>query len=151
MLHSTASDWSSVLDLYAGSGALGIEALSCGAGWCDFVEQNQRSYTIIKENLARTGFVHRAKVYCLDARRALPLLHRKYGIILLDPPYSDPSLSTILKELVCSKLVGEETTIVAEHWHQLSLEPRYGDFVLLRNLRHGDTCVSVYQWRGGEA
>lgn len=150
-LESRAPDWCRVLDLYAGTGALGIEALSRGAGWADFVERSPKCCAIIKENLERTGFAEKAKVYCSDAKKALYFLSGGYGIILLDPPYSDSSLDLILNKLASSTLVTEETSIVVEHSRRLALEGRYGDFQKTRNLRHGDTCISVYQFSGGEA
>lgn len=147
MLESLASDWSRALDLYAGAGALGIEALSRGAEWTDFVERDYRCCVIIKENLERTGLAHRAKVYRTDVRKALSFLDAKYGIILLDPPYADPALIQILGSLAQSTLVGEETTIVVEHSCRVPLDRNYSDFSVVRNLRHGDTCISAYQWR----
>ncbi len=150
MLESTAPDWSRVLDLYAGTGALGIEALSRGAGWADFVEQSPKCCALIKENLERTGLAERAKVYCSDAKKALSFLSGGYGIILLDPPYSNSALSSILPKLTSSTLVTEETSIVVEHSRRLALPDRYGDFQMMRNLRHGDTYISVYQFSRGE-
>jgi 16S rRNA (guanine(966)-N(2))-methyltransferase RsmD len=150
MLESIAPDWSRILDLYAGSGALGIEAMSRGAGQADFVEQNPRCCAIIRENLRHTGVTSKANVYCSDVRRALSFLKGSYSIILLDPPYSDPSLSLVLEGLASSGLAGAETTIVVEHSRRLQLEPCYGDFRIVRKLRHGDTFVSAYQLREGE-
>ena len=77
ILESMATDWSSVLDLYAGTGSMGIEALSRGAGWADFVEQNPRCCATIKENLARAGLAAQAHVYCLSAIKAISFLKRK--------------------------------------------------------------------------
>ena len=151
MLECTAPDWSRVLDLYAGTGALGIEALSRGAGWADFIEQSAKCCAIIKQNLERTGLAEKAKVYCSDAEKALSFLSGGYGIILVDPPYFDSSVSFILPKLASSALVAEETSIVVEHSRRLALEGRYGDFQMTKNLRHGDTCISVYQFSGGEA
>lgn len=145
MLESVTTDWSRVLDLYAGTGALGIEALSRGAEWADFVEQDSRCCAIIRENLDRTGLAGQAKVYCCSVTKALSILDRGYDLILLDPPYSDPSIPLILDKLVASSLVNEESTIAVEHSRRLSLKPAYGDFHLIRHLRHGDTRVSTYQ------
>ena len=64
ILENTASDWAQVLDLFSGSGALGIEALSRGAGWVDFVESEPRCCGIIKENLEKTKLAAQAHVYC---------------------------------------------------------------------------------------
>ena len=70
-LASLQADMSRVLDLYAGSGALGIEAISRGADWCDFVEQDRATCETIRQNLRATGFEHEARVYALSAVRAL--------------------------------------------------------------------------------
>lgn len=151
MLESTATDWSRVLDLYAGTGALGIEALSRGAEWTDFVEKNPRLCALIKENLAHTGFTGQAAVYCVTAKKALSILKEKYGILLLDPPYADPSLTIATETLSSSSLVGEDSTIVVEHSRRVPLKERYGNFQQIKSLRHGDSCVSVYQYAGGQS
>ncbi len=171
-LESLAVDWSHALDLYAGSGALGIEALSRGAEGVDFVERNPRCCSIIKENLKHTGLqsqesrvksresgggglrtpdsrpLTRSKVYRMEARKALRTLKKRYTLIFLDPPYSDRS--TILAEVADSGIVGRETTIVMEHSQKLSPEETCGKFQMIRRLRHGDTCISIYQFAGGE-
>jgi len=145
MLESTATDWSNVVDLYAGTGALGIEALSRGADWADFVERKPRLCALIKENLARTGFARQAGVYCMTAGRALSILARQYGILLLDPPYDDTSFPALAEKLVSSPLVGTGSTIVVEHSRRTELGRRYGDFLEIKTIRHGDSCVSVFQ------
>lgn len=150
MLESVATDWSRVLDLYAGTGALGIEALSRGSEWADFVERNPRLCALIKQNLEHSGLAAQGAVYCVTASKALSILAGKYGIVLLDPPYADPSITTTAEELTSSRLVGEDSTIVVEHSRRAPLKERYGDFRQVRNLRHGDSCVSVYQYSGGE-
>jgi len=150
MLESTATDWSRVLDLYAGTGALGIEALSRGAEWADFVERNPRLCAIIKENLKYTGFAAQGAVYCVTSEKALSILKEVYGILLLDPPYADPTVATTAEKLTTSSLVGEESTIVIEHSRRVPLKERLGNFRQVKNLRHGDSCVSAYQYAGGE-
>jgi 16S rRNA (guanine966-N2)-methyltransferase len=150
MLESTATDWSRVLDLYAGTGALGIEALSRGAEWADFVERNPKLCAVIKENLGHTGLASQGGVLCVTANKALSILKEQYGILLLDPPYADPSVTATAEKLSCSRLVGEDSTIVIEHSKRVPLKERYGNFKQIKNLHHGDSCVSVYQYAGGE-
>jgi len=145
ILESIDADWSSVLDLYAGTGSLGIEALSRGAGWADFVEHNPRCCAIIKENLERAGLVAQAHVYCTDVTKALSFLKGKYGIVLMGPPYADLSVDQTLEQLANSHLVGAGSTIVVQHSYRLSLGPAYGNFQLIKERRHGDTCISIYQ------
>ncbi|MBE0481094.1 MAG: 16S rRNA (guanine(966)-N(2))-methyltransferase RsmD [Dehalococcoidia bacterium] len=146
MLESVAVDWSRVLDLYAGTGAMGIEALSRGAERADFVERNPRLCRLIKENLQVTGFTPQATVYCMSVNKIFPVLKDVYGIVLVDPPYEDPSISAMISKLASSPLVGEESTLVVEHSKRVALENTYGDFDRTKDLRHGDTCVSVYQY-----
>ncbi|MFC1937600.1 RsmD family RNA methyltransferase [Chloroflexota bacterium] len=86
MLETLASNWGRVLDLFSGSGALGIEALSRGAGWVDFVEHERRCCAIIKDNLEKTKLTDRAHVYCCAVSKAISFLDKEYGIILIDPP-----------------------------------------------------------------
>lgn len=151
MLESTATDWSRVLDLYAGTGALGIEALSRGAEWADFVEKNPKLCAIIKENLKHTGFTEQSAVHCLSAEKAISVLDRAYGILLLDPPYGDPSVAVTAEKLSSSQLVDHDSTIVIEHSKRAPLKARYGNFKQIKSIRHGDSCVSVYQYAGGES
>jgi 16S rRNA (guanine966-N2)-methyltransferase len=151
MLETVATDWSRVLDLYAGTGALGIEALSRGAEWADFVEKNPRLCALIKENLERTGFAAQGTVYCGSAAKALSILDGVYGILFMDPPYADSSLTTTAEKLASSRLVGEGSTLVIEHSRRVPLKETYGDFHQIRNLRHGDSCVSVYRYAEGES
>lgn len=150
MLESTATDWSRVLDLYAGTGALGIEALSRGADGADFVERNPRLCNLIKENLKHAGFAEQGSVYCMSADKALSVLNEAYGILLLDPPYADATVTKTAEKLSRSRLVGEDSTIVIEHSKRVPLQERYGNFKQIKNIRHGDSCVSVYQYAGGE-
>ena len=151
MLESVATDWSRVLDLYAGTGALGIEALSRGAVWADFVEKKPRFCALIKENLERTGLAEKGTVYCMNAAKAFSVLDGEYGILLMDPPYADPSVNTIAEKLASSRLVGRGSTLVIEHSRRVPLEERYGDFRKIKNLHHGDSYVSVYQFAEGES
>ena len=148
MLESVATDWSRVLDLYAGTGALGIEALSRGAERADFVEQKPRCCSLIKENLRNTGFSSQGTVYCMSASKALSILDARYGILFMDPPYADASLAKSAERLATSHLVGEESTLVIEHSRRVFLDGRYGDFCQIKTLRHGDSHVSVYQFAG---
>lgn len=148
-LDSVAGDWDRVLDLYAGSGALGIEALSRGAGWVDFVEKTPKCCAIIKENLKITGFASQAKVYCCSVSKALSMLSGEYDIVLVDAPYSDNSLLGTLEELFSSPLLGEYTTVVVQHSSRQPLPLELEQLHRIRDRHYGDTCLSIYQ-HGGE-
>jgi len=145
MLESLEADWSSVLDLYAGTGSLGLEALSRGALWGEFVEHNPKCCATIKENLENAGFGSQAHVYCCSVARAISFLTKRYGIILMGPPYADSSVVEVLERLATSSLVGPGTTIVVQHSSRLPLGSAYADFHLIKQRRHGDTCISIYQ------
>ncbi|MFC1963571.1 16S rRNA (guanine(966)-N(2))-methyltransferase RsmD [Chloroflexota bacterium] len=149
MLESMDVDWSRVLDLYAGSGALGIEALSRGAEWTDFVERDPKCCSLIKRNLEHTKLTTQGNVYCMNIAKSLSRLDKQYSIVFLDPPYSDPATTTVLEELASSRLMRDNSTIVLEHSRRLSPESSYGSFSQTKNLSHGDTRVSVYQCIGG--
>lgn len=151
MLESVATDWSRVLDLYAGTGALGIEALSRGAGSADFVEKKPRFCALIKENLRRTGLADHGTVYCMSVAKAPSVLKGEYGILLMDPPYADTSVGDAAKMVAFSHLIGRDSTLVIEHSRRVPLEERYGDFRQVRDLHHGDSHVSVYQYSEGDA
>jgi 16S rRNA (guanine966-N2)-methyltransferase len=137
-----------VLDLYAGSGALGIEALSQGAVWVDFVEQEPRCCAIIKQNLKATGLETQGHVYCCRASRALGFLEKRYDLVLVDPPYADPALDSVLAQLANSAVVKPTTILTVAHSSRRRLSSSYGQFGLARERCHGDTCVSFFQ---GEA
>ena len=77
MLESLTDNWENVLDLYSGSGGLGIEALSRGAGWVDFVGHARQCCAIIKENLDKTKFSEFARVHCVTVNKALAFLDKE--------------------------------------------------------------------------
>jgi len=148
ILETMNCNFGTVLDIFSGSGALGIEALSRGAGWVDFVEREQRCCAIIRENLEKTGLKARAHIYCCEAKKAVSFLDKEYDIILMDPPYSDPSIGDLITQLATSKLAGTRTTLVVTHSSRLSLGLNYAGFILSKERRHGDSCINIYQKEG---
>jgi len=145
ILASLGADCTRVLDLYAGSGALGIEALSRGAHWCDFVEQDRAACAIIRENLALAGFQERTRVHCMSVEKALDRLEGPYNLVLMDPPYEEGGAASVVARLAESSLVEPGSTLVLEHsWRRLPAD-QWGPFVLVSRKRHGDTGVSVYR------
>jgi len=145
-LASLGADMSRVLDLYAGSGALGIEALSRGAAWCDFVERDRSVCELIRENLRLTGFERQAQVYRLTSERALEELEGPYTLLLADPPYEDRAALRVLESLSGSMLVEEGRTIlVMEHSSRHEPPNGFGPLSLTNSRRHGDSAVSIYR------
>jgi 16S rRNA (guanine966-N2)-methyltransferase len=144
MLVSRAGRWSRMLDLYAGTGALGIEALSRDAEWVDFVDQQPRCCAIIKQNLANAGFAQHSHVYCCSVAKALTFLEGSYDIIFIDPPYSDTTVGNLLTQLDSSMYIHEESLIVVPHASRSPLASDYGGLHVIKERRHGDTCISIY-------
>jgi 16S rRNA (guanine966-N2)-methyltransferase len=145
ILENMTGNWEQVLDLFSGSGALGIEALSRGVGWVDFVEREPRCCTIIRENLEKTRLAAQAHVYCCSVAKALSFLDKEYNIILMDPPYSDPSIGILVEQLANSRLVGQDTVVVVTHSPRLALNSAYGLLRLVKEHRHGDSCIAIYR------
>jgi 16S rRNA (guanine966-N2)-methyltransferase len=148
-LDALGADLSRVLDLYAGTGALGIEALSRGAAWCDFVERDRGMAEVTRENLRLTGFEMRSKVYPVPAERALKQLNERYTLVLADPPYADVAVVGVLEALAASPLRDEDAIMVLEHSARHESAAGLGPLCLVRVLRHGDSAVSIYRPPGG--
>lgn len=148
ILENITTDWEQVLDLFSGSGGLGIEALSRGAGQVDFVEREPKCCAIIRENLEKTKLTEQAHIYCCSVAKAISFLDKEYNIILMDPPYADLSIGSLVEQLAVSKLVGTDTTLVVTHSPRLSLNPTYSTLNLIKEHRHGDSCIAVYRKEG---
>ena len=138
-----------VLDLYAGTGALGIEALSRGAASADFVEADARLCRIVARNLQAAGFTEHGHVHHARAERALEFLEGPYQMVLMDPPYSMRRFSQALDRLAHSVLVDDGGIVAVEHSNRVGTENGYGSLRKVRSRRYGDTTVSMY--RAGEA
>lgn len=142
-----------VLDLYAGTGALGIEALSRGAGWADFVELNPAACQVIRENLARTKLAPCGRVHCLAVRQFIRHFAagaprgEGYDLVLMDPPYGEPGLDGLLVALGSGALVKEGGSLVVEHGRRSSLPADVAGLVRVKARRHGDTDISIYRRR----
>lgn len=142
-------DGGAVLDLFAGTGALGIEALSRGAERAVFIDRERASVETVRANLAACGFADRAEVYRNDALRALQLLRRRgaaFDLVFLDPPYRFAALDGLMLELAALELLRPGAVVVAEHAAGRGLPERVGPLVRLRRGEYGDTAVSVYEF-----
>ena len=145
MLENLTDDWSRVLDIFSGSGAFGIEALSRGADWVDFIDRERRCCDIIKINLEKTKFVEQAHVYCMTAERALSILDKEYSIVIMDPPYPDKSIGDVVKQLANSKLINQDSIVVVTHSSRFPLQQKYGTLTQFKEHRHGDSTISIYR------
>lgn len=145
VLDAQEVDYSRVLDLYAGSGLLGIEALSRGEGWCDFVERSAAAANVIKDNLALAGLTEHGRVHRFATEHAAERLDGPYSLLLADPPYDDDAAPGVLARVAASDLVGPAATLVLEHSRRRDPAKELGDLQLSWTRRYGDTQVSIYR------
>ena len=137
-----AIDGVNVLDLFAGSGALGIEALSRGAAAVTFVDREPRGLAILRQNLDALDLKERANVVRGDVVRWLessPEPIKQAGFVFMDPPYEDPVLDRALRALD-REVTG--ATVVVEHSRRQEL-PALARLTVDRQRRYGDTLVTV--------
>jgi 16S rRNA (guanine966-N2)-methyltransferase len=134
-----------VLDLFAGSGALGIEALSRGAGHVTFVERDDRAVGVIRANLQSLGYLERASVSRAEVTRWLRAHFEDVaaaGIVLADPPYNDAVLDRALQLL--DERVSEGALVVVEHSARSPLSP-LARLRPVRERRYGDSAVTLLE------
>jgi 16S rRNA (guanine(966)-N(2))-methyltransferase RsmD len=135
---------STFLDLYAGAGGIGIEALSRGAGYVTFVDVSRDSQNIIKQNIKQTGFSDRAQVATSRVDIFLKKASGPYDIVFLDPPYAENMLP--LLELVGgSNILKPDSIVVAEHFKKQPSPEKAGSLMLNREARYGDTVLAFYK------
>jgi len=144
-LSPDAVEGARVLDLYAGTGALGIEALSRGAAHADFVERSPRLAALIRRNLEAAGAKDRARVYAMPAHKALGALSGPYHLVLMDPPYDDAGVAGLLARLEGAGLLADGATVVLEHAWRTPPPEGSGRLALIETRRYGDTAVSYYR------
>jgi 16S rRNA (guanine(966)-N(2))-methyltransferase RsmD len=145
MLDAMGASYDRVLDLYAGTGALGIEALSRGEGEADFVDDSGEAAALIKRNLSSIGFEARGRVHRLPAILAVSRLSGEpFTLVLADPPYYDVDAFEAAETVARSPLVDASTVIVVEHRRKVDPRPSLGSYRLYRSRRHGDTVVSIF-------
>ncbi len=134
-----------VLDLYAGTGALGIEALSRGAARVDFVEQDSRMCRVIQQNLESTGFEDRGHVSRARVAQALQFLKGPYDLVVMDPPYEElQEMRQAMEALGRASLLNKGAMVVLESSSRAVLEDRYGALHSRSHRRYGDSALSIY-------
>ena len=133
------------LDVYAGTGAVGCEALSRGAARVVFVERDRRALDLIVENLKVGSWSGVGEIVAGDARRSLRDLDRRrdrFDIIFLDPPYDDATLPDVL--LLAARLLPSEGALVVEHRSSRAIDvPKDAGPLAFRSYRYGDTTLTV--------
>lgn len=134
-----------VLDLFGGTGQLGIEALSRGAASCDFVDESRNSCNIICENLKRTKFTDRGKVVQTDYQEYLRRSSSKYDIILLDPPYAENFLENSLNLITEIDILESGGIIIAERPVGKELNCEYEGFSHSKDYKYGKTLITLFR------
>jgi 16S rRNA (guanine966-N2)-methyltransferase len=134
-----------VLDLYAGSGSIGIEALSRGAEYADFVERASAAVSVIRQNLKSTELEEFARVHQMPVQRFIETVSASYDFIIMDPPYADPEIEAFIERVSFSPAVEDGTVLLIGHAPYLKLPERVGRFVRLRERCHGDSCFSIFE------
>lgn len=137
-----------ILDLYAGTGAIGIEALSRGSDSAVFVEKSPHVVKIIRANLELTGLAEKAEIICQDVNYAVGVLAsqgRTFDIIFLDPPYLRSLLQKSIEALVQQDIISPGGLLIAESSNLDTLSEQYGSLRAFRKERYGDTILSFYQ------
>lgn len=132
-----------VLDLYAGTGALGIDALSRGAAWVDFVERDGRMCRAIRALLRQLSLDEKARVYTGQVRKTLPRLEGAYDLIFADPPYESGELVGLLDDLESPGLIGDGTTVIFEYRSNSEPIRPTGRFSRVTDRKYGDTSVTI--------
>ena len=132
-----------ILDLFAGSGQLGIEALSRGAKSVTFTDMNKKAIEVIKSNLKNTGFTADAKVINTDAKTFVKTTGESFNIAFLDPPYAKGILQELLP--LTERLITEGGAIICEHPYGEEMPQELERMKLSKTYKHGKTAVSVYR------
>jgi 16S rRNA (guanine(966)-N(2))-methyltransferase RsmD len=137
-----------VLDLYAGSGAVAIEALSRGAEAAVFVESDRAALGAIRENLDRLGLKERSRVVGADVSKALRTFGRQgetFSLVFADPPYDSSLALATIEELSAGGLIAEGGVVVVQHRTKTALPERVGALSRFKAKRFGETTLTFFR------
>lgn len=138
-----------VLDLFAGTGSLGIEAISRGASAVVFIDQSFRAGELIKDNLAKLGCLGRGEIIIKKANTALNQLAlegAKFNLVLIDPPFDQELSGRTLAHLAQSPLLAKGAIVVVRSSPREPLAEQYGRLVLKDKRKYGESIVRFYLW-----
>lgn len=137
---------SSVLDLFSGTGNLGIEALSRGAKECIMIDNNPQCIKVILQNLEHTKLNEKAKVICSNAVSSIRNFKDKFDIIFIDAPYNKGHIEPVLRELFSNKILNANGIIILERNREDIISDSIG-FNLFREESYGNTVVSFLNYK----
>jgi 16S rRNA (guanine966-N2)-methyltransferase len=138
------------LDLFAGSGGLGIEAISRGLDRVIFVDRDKNAISTIHENIHKCGLEQQAEVYRNDAERAIKAVAKRellFNYIFLDPPYKKQQLEKLLEMINEQNVLNENGTIICEHGSEVQMPDSVKNFVKKKYEQYGITAVSIYMFK----
>ncbi|GAA0134100.1 16S rRNA (guanine(966)-N(2))-methyltransferase RsmD [Paenibacillus sp. YSY-4.3] len=140
-------DGGTVLDLFAGTGGLGIEALSRGMDKAVFVDLDYKSVETVKANLKASGFTEQAEVYKNDAERALKTLAKRgasFDLVFLDPPYRLKHGDKLMERMDELNLLQDQAVLVLEYESSFEYQENFGRFRMIRKTDYGETGITIY-------
>ena len=136
------------VDLFAGSGGLGIETLSRGADHALFIEKDGRAFQVLQENIKKCRYENVSELFRTDAMRAVKALLKRDIVIdylFVDPPYHKEEYYDLVEILVEGGKLAQDAIIMCEHSTEVSLPKNYGSFNLVRQEEYGSTIISIYR------
>ncbi|MDR7076403.1 16S rRNA (guanine(966)-N(2))-methyltransferase RsmD [Neobacillus niacini] len=135
------------LDLFAGSGGLGLEALSRGLDKVIFVDRDVKAIQTIHENIQACKMEQKAEVYRNDADRALKALIKReicFDYIFLDPPYKKQQLISLMQKISENRLLNNDGYVICEHGHDVELPETAGEFSQYKHEKYGIIAITIY-------
>jgi len=136
------------LDICAGSGAVGIEALSRGAVAATFIERARHACAVIEANLTGLGIAGEATIIPRDAASALKQLDQQSGhfdVAFFDPPYASEIYGQVMRQLGSSDLLSQGAIVIVEHRVKTPPEPDYGGLRMFREVKQGESALAFYE------
>lgn len=141
------------LDLFAGSGGLGIEALSRGLEKVVFIDRDPKAIQIIRENIKACYFEEKTEVYRNEADRAVKALIKRgirFDYLFLDPPYKHQQIVSIIEKMDSAELLNTQGIVVCEHSFDIELPQAVGQFQQMKHEKYGIIAVTIYSRVIGE-
>ena len=132
-------------DVFAGSGSMGIEAISRGASKVFFSDQSKESLALVRENLILCGVLENAVLLNGDYKRNIARVKEPVDVYFLDPPYADGFILPALKAIDEADVINPDGIVVAEHAAKDKLPEVYSGFSRIKERRYGTICLTVYQ------
>lgn len=140
---------SAFLDLFCGTGAMGIEALSRGAHSVVFVDNKSSSIDLVKDNLSKCGFKQNFEIIQCDVLQAIQSLsnrQRKFRYIFTDPPYSSDLIVKTLEAISTGSLLLPKASVLVEHSVKKPVPEKVSDLISQKEYKFGDTVINLYRF-----